>query len=184
MKKINSVISLLIILTITGHIVTTMVYLLTGFRIEILSNIFARGTYGLVLGHILLSVGMLIFKHDAKPVPGKYTRLTLRVWIQRGSGLFMLILLHAHISQMVKVLNAKPIDEPGKVVFLLINILFFATIFTHVAVSFSRAFVSLGIITDDQIINKIDVATYIVCAVGFVATVCCLVNYIIGYQVM
>lgn len=180
LKKINTIIALIIVFTLLGHIVTTMIFLLNGFRIELLNNIFARTTYALFLLHILISIYVL-FKHDAKPITVKYPKESKRVWIQRASGVVMIILLHAHISQMVMVLKQIPIEDAGKIKFCVINIMFFAAIFVHIAVSFSRAFISLGIMTEIETIEKTDRLVRILSLLAFIAMTVALISFIAGY---
>ena len=180
MKRSNSVIALITICTLIGHIFTTMLFLLTGFRIELLNNIFARTTYGLLLLHILISI-IVLLRHDAKPVSVKYPLVTKRVWIQRATGVAILILLHPHISQMVLILRQLPMEGAGKLKFILINLLFFGTIFLHIAISFSRAFISLGLMVEINSIKKCDRITYTLCLLGFLLTAICLLFFIKGY---
>lgn len=181
MKKFNSIIALIVVFTLIGHILTTLIFLLTGFRIELLNNIFARSTYVLMLLHILISIIILIKNHDAKPGPVKYPQNVYRVLIQRASGIVMILLLHAHISQMVIVLRELPMEPIGKLRFCIINILFFASIFLHIAVSFSRPFISFGWMVNTATIKKTDKTVSVLSIICFVVIVASLISFIVGY---
>lgn len=181
MKRVNSIIGLISTLTLIGHICTTMIFLTLGIRNELLSNILARSTYGLILAHVLISLTILIREHDASPVAVKYVAKTYRVWIQRISGLFILIFLHSHIGQMVKVINEVSMVAADKVRFAIINITFFVVLYTHLSVSISRALLSLGIVVDTKAIDRTDRIVMVTCVILCLVTCGTIVNFIVGY---
>lgn len=180
MKKINSCIAGISIFTLIGHIFLTMRFLLTGLRNELVSNIFARTTYALLLLHIVLSIVIMI-RQRRRGVGAAYPKQRIRVILQRGSGLAILLLLHGHIFKMVDVLHHKEMLVPDKIKFLAVNLSFFACIMLHIAVSASRIFITFGILTDGKKIERLDRIIQIVCAIGMVAISTVLIHYIIQY---
>ena len=62
------------------------------------------------------------------------------------------------------------------VLMILIEILFFGTVFTHAATSFSRALITLGLLTSPEKQRRLDKALRIICALMFVICVIVIVR--------
>ena len=86
--------------------------------------------------------------------------------MQRASGILMILLLAVHI------LGANNYYKP-KALHAVLHPLFFAIVLAHVAVSVSKAMITLGIgnakviKTVNVIVKVICIATFIACVIGF-----------------
>ena len=98
-----------------------------------------------------------------------YPKQNLETILQRVSAVLMLPLLILHINTFGLLQAAA---EKGQWVWfgllLLSQPLFYGTVLTHIAVSVTRAFITLGWLTSREKQKKIDRILYILCALAFV----------------
>ena len=109
---------------------------------------------------IRLGMSMLMFVHDGSSARS-YSGMNLRTILQRASAIGIMVMLVLHIKSF-DILHA---GTPGLIAAEIIQLLFFACVFTHIGTSFSNAFVTLGLLGDMDRKKKIDHAVYVICAV-------------------
>ena len=167
-KKLNAVLSLGIIASVLTHIVYEIIAYLTFYYNPALTKIIAFTTLGLAGLHALCSAGLLFFAHD-RGNGMRYPKLNARTLIQRVSAAAMVLMIVPHINNF-KILSS--LAGSNRVLFYVVlfsQLLFYAAVLIHVAVSVSRAFISLGLVSTGKAVRAIDVTVWILCAVLFAA---------------
>jgi hypothetical protein len=119
----------------------------------------------LVVVHAIISIllGFLGHKGAEKRKCKEYPKLNVSTMIQRISGVLMLILLVLHI------VGASNYYQP-KILHAVLHPLFFAIVLAHVAVSVSKAMITLGI-GNAKAVKIVDVAVKVICILTFIASV-------------
>ena len=165
-KKINALLSLITcVLLIIHTCYETAAYILFVYN-PVMTKITGLSLEAAFVLHAILSVISVLIKHDSKTIA--YKRLNISTTVQRISAAFMVVLLPCHIT-FSALLFGQTATKAKCYLFLAFQILFYAAIFTHVAVSFSKALITLGILEDERVMKNIDRAVVIVCVVLFAA---------------
>ena len=168
-KKINARLSLLTSLLIFFHVGSTAYHYLTLHYIPILKKLSTHPFMLSVCLHAILAMSIVFFSSDGTKLE-KYPKQNVETILQRASALLILPLLILHINTL-GLLN-KCADSgkwPLFVLLLIFQPVFYATVFTHVAVSVSRALITLGRISSLETKKKVDRGVRILCAVFFTA---------------
>ena len=169
LRKINAVISLLITFFLLDHAIFISVWMLSKGSIGVSTNLIPWILTGLVLFHAFISIDVVIsgIVNGNTQKGKKYFKNNMSTLIQRISGILMLIFTVLHIA------GAMGYITPPKIVHAIIPSLFFAIVLSHVAISTSKAFITLGVgnvrfvKTIDIVVKVICVATYIAALTGF-----------------
>ena len=92
--------------------------------------------------------------------------------LQRLSAalIFPLLILHINTFSMMKGAAEKG-QVPFILIFILAELLFFAVVVTHVAVSFTKGLVTLGLLSARETQKKLDKIVYVLGAVFYVIAV-------------
>ena len=117
-----------------------------------------------VICHIFLSIISVFILHDSKTV--KYWRFNAAIIVQRICAVLLLCLFPVHTKTFV-LLQA----HPDGIIFVLIKVaevLFYAVLFTHISVSFSRALISIGILKNIESKKRLDRIIWCICGLLFV----------------
>ena len=119
----------------------------------------------LVVVHAIISIvlGILGHKGAEKRKCKEYVKFNVPTMIQRISGVLMLILLVLHI------VGASNYYQP-KILHAVLHPLFFAIVLAHVAVSVSKAMITLGI-GNLKAVKIVDVVVKVICILTFIASV-------------
>ncbi len=169
LKKINAILGLLLMAACLTHIVLEMYHVLSGGEPQAYLKVTARICGMIAILHVLISIGMIFFIHDKKGL-GAYPRKNMETLIQRISGLLMIVLLPFHI-RISQIISAD--QERGTGVFILciaVMVLFYLTVFLHIAVSFTRALITLGVITSRRKKDQLDMTVRVIMGLGFLAS--------------
>ena len=143
-KKLNAGISLLVTGLLLLHALYQAVSYLVFYYNPFLSKLFGILISVFFAVHAVISLGCVFFLHDSKSIA--YKKLNMRTFFQRLSALVMIFLLPLHIYSFT-LLGA----AAGTRFYVLIEaaqVLFFAALFLHVALSFTNALVSLGLLEE------------------------------------
>lgn len=165
MKKANAGIGLLIILLMLGHVIYNVVSYLTYYYNPVITKVGGYALVAAIVAHAGLSMAIVFGRHDSKTVT--YKALNIRTLLQRIFAALMCVLIPVHIFTF-KLLDA----TVGTVFFnliLFVAVIFYWSVFSHVALSFSNALVSLGWLTDIKKKKVIDIIVWILCFVMFIA---------------
>jgi succinate dehydrogenase hydrophobic anchor subunit len=180
-KKTNSVISLILIILLMLHVGTTLCYLLTGwFEFDLFTKL-PRILGAVCMAHIAFSCIAVFFLNNGSQII-KYGKMNMRTIVQRVSGLVILLSLHFHIKSFEDFLfNHEPLTYQGKIVVFVIEMLFFAVVFAHVGVSFSRALISLGCIRSETVERRTDIAAGVFLVLLFAVTFFALARFLMNW---
>lgn len=165
MRKINAVFGLLTTVLLLIHAICLSVRMLSRYRIDMPDSPLPWVLTALMTVHMVLCIILWISSQkDANGTKHKeYFKLNAETYVQRITGLLIILLIVLHV------LGAANHFQP-KMLHAILHPLFFAAALAHVSVSFSRAFISLGI-GNAKAIRIIDVSTKALCCVIFAAGV-------------
>lgn len=165
LRKINALLSIICTALILDHAIFLSVWMLSRCSIAKAESFMPRILMVLVVVHAIISIilGVLGHKNAEKRKTKEYPRLNVSTIIQRVSGIFMLILLGVHI------VGASNYYQP-KILHAILHPLFFAVVLAHVAVSASKAMITLGI-GNKKVVNVVDVIIKVICVATFIAGV-------------
>lgn len=167
LKKANAVMALLALLSLCGHAGSMCFSLWTGWYNFLIAKAFAYITVISLAFHVLTSLTLFFFFHDGANL--KYQKENKAAFLQRASALAMLVLLHAHVNAYSHMATGEVLTTGKTIFYCLSEFLFFASVMTHVAVSFSKALITLGLAGSAETIHKVDIVSYIVCALAMLA---------------
>lgn len=179
MKKVNAVIGLFSIVMLICHTMIMSYSMMTGWYNYRICKMLSRGTATFMIIHIALTLFMIIFIHEKNVLFN--VKYNLRVLVQRISAVLIFLMFYIHMTAFKFIVNGNVPDLNEKIVLIVTEILFFAGVFSHAAVSFSRACISLGFISDKKHLNYIDIIAFIVCAMLFAVTSVILILFIAAY---
>lgn len=173
LRKINAVLSLVTALLLIDHAGFYTVWMLSRGSIAKSADNMPMILACLVLVHALLSIAILVRDRRGAKIqalegqapktqaPKTYPKQNIPTYIQRISGVLMLVLLGFHIAG--KVTSFQP-----AILHAIIQPVFFAAALAHISVSVSKSMITLGIGTA-KIIKIIDIIMAVICGVILVA---------------
>lgn len=171
LKKINAGLGLLSILFMILHIGFTTYSYLTMYYNPKLKNILSYPFMILVIIHVILGIVIFIRQRDGKS-HNIYPKNNFRTILQRLTAILIIPLLILHIN-IFSIMKSSANNGSSFIIYLMIiaELLFFGSVITHVVVSFSNAFITLGLITSKKVQKIIDIIMYVLGAIAFVITV-------------
>ena len=167
LKKINAALGLLSILCMLLHVGYSAFAYLTMYYNPALKRVFSIPFIVLVCLHAVCGMTIVFTKKDggrADLYPGKNVRTIL----QRVSAalIFPLLILHLNTFSLMTA-SAENGMKVFVVLLMIAELLFFAAVITHVAVSFSNGFVTLGLLSSGKTKRIMDLTAYAVGAAAF-----------------
>ena len=168
LKKINAMLALLALALMILHIGYSCFAYLTFYYNPFLTKLFAIPFMVLACLHAVCGMAVVFFQADGTRAD-LYPKQNLRTILQRGTAalIFPLLFLHINTFDMLK-----SSGEGGHlIVFWLVilgELLFFAVVLTHIAVSVTRALITMGWLGSEKIRNCLDLTIYIICGAVFV----------------
>ena len=171
LKKINAALGLLSILCMLLHVAYSVFAYLTMYYNPTLKWAFAVPFIVLVCLHAICGMMTVFSQKDGSSLE-LYPKQNLRTILQRASAalIFPLLILHLYTFNLMKASA-----EKGMTVFIILlmlaELLFFGVVITHIAVSFSNGFITLGLLSSEKKRKVIDRIMYIVGALAFVISV-------------
>ena len=165
LRKINAALSLFTTVLLMDHAIFLSVWMLSRCSIEKSADFMPRILAFLMMIHAILSIILLIKnrKGAEKNKHKKYSKLNTETYVQRITGVLIILLMGLHIA------GAANHFQP-KILHAILHPLFFAVALAHCAVSVDKAFVTLGI-GSAKFIRAVNVAMKIICCVTLVAGV-------------
>ena len=167
-KKVNAVLGLAITAALLVHIIYEIYAYLTFYYNPVLTKILAFTTLGLGALHILLSAFIVFISHD-KGKGIRYPALNIRTLLQRISAVAIAVMLILHMNTFAALSATAGTSRALFVTVLIVQVLFYLTVFVHIAVSASNAFITLGIISSGKARKTLDIIIWILCAILFAA---------------
>lgn len=178
-KKLNAVVGLICILCLCGHFCTMAYSLATGWYDYNICKSLAWATGITVSIHVALVIIIFFFLHDGSRITEK--RKNARVIVQRVSGILMIVFLHFHVKDYGFIVAGDPLIVSEKVRIIIMEAIFFAAVFSHIATSFSSALLTLGAITKEKTYNRINIAVKIICGAGFVTIMILMIRFVSSF---
>lgn len=167
MKKTNAILSILSLALLSVHALYELSAYVLFYYNPFISGLTGWLAGGAIAMHAVLSA-INLFKHsDSKTV--LYKRLNLGTVVQRATAVIMVLLFPFHINTY----DFLKINSHGAAFWLAesVYILFYSALFTHIAVSFSKALISLGKLQDDNKRRSINKAVSLICVLAAIITI-------------
>ena len=165
LKKLNALLSLAALLLLAIHLSYELFSYLTFYYNPVMTNIIAYTFMGLAAAHGLLSVLILVRKHDGSAL-GVYPSANLRTILQRASAGLIVVLLPVHVKTGDWIANHAG-GEWLLWLLIILQLLFWGAVLTHIAVSFTKALISLGVLQSTKTQRVLDLILWILCAAAF-----------------
>ena len=166
LRKINAVVSLLVTTMLLDHAIFHGAWMLSKGTVPKSANSMPWILFILMLLHAVISIVLAFLGHKGAQ-KGKfngYGNLNIATYIQRASGVLLIVLTILHIAGTAGPLN------PPKVVHAILPPAFFAIALMHTAISGSKAFITLGI-GNARVIEFVDTAIKTICLVTWIVDV-------------
>ena len=166
LSKINAIFSLICTLLIMIHSISLALWMLSFGSIPQAPSSIPRGLTVFFVIHAIISIIKMISvnKGKQKNKYNSYVKLNTPTIIQRVSGILLIIFTWLHIAGTIGIM------QPPQVVHAIVPPLFFTLVLTHVAISTSKAFITLGI-GNAAFIKKFDIIIKILCAITLIADI-------------
>lgn len=163
LRKINAVISLLCTILLMDHAIFHALWMLSKFSIP-KTAISSWILLWLMAAHASISIALAIRGHKGaeKRKCKEYPKMNIPTYIQRMGGMALLLFTALHVLGAVGVL------QPPQMVHAILPPLFFTLALAHVAVSASKALITLGI-GNAKSVKTVDIIVKVLCAVTLIA---------------
>ena len=166
LKKTNAYLSIIIMGLLVVHAGYESVSFVLMYYNPLLSKITGYLTAGTVTAHAVISMICLFVLHDNKSI--NYIKLNLRTVIQRICAIIMVVLLPVHIFAFD--LLGISIGGYGYIMTEAAQVLFYAAVFTHIAVSFEKSLITLGRLEKEATRERLNMLVAVVCLLLFIIT--------------
>ena len=171
LKQINAAVGLLSCLCMLAHMGYTVGAYIAYYYNPFLLKLFSVPFIALVCIHSILGMLTVFLQNDGGRLD-LYPKQNIRTILQRVSAALIFPLLILHINTFSLMRSSSESGNKAVIVLLiLVEILFFAAIETHVAVSFTNGFITLGMLTSRELQKKIDRVIYILGALSYLIAV-------------
>ena len=176
LKKTNAVLGLLTIVLLIAHAGYNVFCYMAMYYNPVLKQVFSLPLIIALCLHAVLGMS-LVFVHSDGTDLTVYSGFNKETILQRISAALMFPLLLIHIKTFEFMGNAAKSGALFVILLLiLIEILFFGIVFTHIATSFSRALITLGLLGDMDKKRRIDKAMRVICGLMMVISVIAVVR--------
>ena len=165
-RKLNAVLSLLTTVLLLIHAITCSIFMLSGDSVARPPVFMSWVLMGLLIIHALISIDIAMSAHaeNENRKGKKYPKKNAATIVQRLSGVLMVPATGLHIA------GATGYMVPPKVVHAIVPPLFFTMVLTHIAVSASKALITLGI-GNGKVFKVADITIKVLCAGTLIASV-------------
>jgi hypothetical protein len=164
MRKINAGLSLLTAFLLLDHGIFKAVWMISRGTVEKGGTFMSRVLFGLMLAHAAISISLAISAHagTGKRKCKSYPKWNVSTIIQRISGIALIVFTGLHVA------GAAGLMTPPPIVHAIVPAVFFTIALMHVAVSTSKAFITLGI-GNAKFVKAVDLVIKVICAATLIA---------------
>lgn len=167
LKKANAIFGLLTIAMLLVHAGYQMyAFIMFVYNPGVTKVLGALILIALIL-HMILGMSIMMFANDGSELK-KYPKENKDTILQRVSAIGILVFLFGHLNAY-EILTSHFGGVLSLIIALLIQALFFGCAFIHVGTSFSRAFVTLGLLESMETKKKIDLVVKVLLVILFIA---------------
>ena len=183
LRKINAGVSLITTILLLIHALSLAAWMLSRGSIPRIGSPVAWALAGAVVLHAILSIAIMISSHkgNKKSKVKAYPKMNVPTIVQRLSGILMLIGTGLHIADATGRLQPPNVIVAGatgvaqqppqsSLGHAILPPLFFILVMAHIAVSTSKAFITLGI-GNAKFVKRMDIAVKLLCAVTLIADI-------------
>ena len=165
LRKINAGLSLVTTVLFFNHAISLTVWMLYRCGIEKSVVNMPKALMVTTALHAILSILLAVLGHKGaeKRKCNAYPQLNISTIVQRATGIGMLLLLGLHIAGVAN--HFQP-----KILHTIMHPLFFGVCSMHIAVSVSKAMITLGI-GNAKAVKIVDITIKILCAVTWILSV-------------
>lgn len=173
MRKINALVVIVIIGMFGVHSISSALYLAGILKYQPSYQITGRRVFLVVCLHLIISL-ILYFKELSKKKKSKVNiALVAETKIQLISGILLAVLMGLHVV-LYSCYSAAKIPESLQVrgIHLIVDMLFFGTILSHLAVSIPRLAISVGLVNRELAyikVNKIVKVILLLLGLGYMS---------------
>ena len=166
LRKLNAWLSLATTLMLFDHAIFHAVWMLSRGSVEKSANSMPWVMFMLMMLHAIISIVLAVLGHKGaeKKSVKSYPKMNKDTIIQRAGGVSLILFSVIHI------LGTAGGMEPPKIIHAIFPPVFFAIALMHVAISGSKAFITLGI-GNAKFIKIVDIFIKIICLVTLIADV-------------
>lgn len=167
LKKMNAALGLLSMLCMLLHIAYSVFAYVTMYYNPTLKMVFSVPFIVLVCLHAVGGMTTLFIQKDGSRLD-LYPKQNRQTILQRVSAslIFPLLILHLNTFSLMKASAEKGLTVVI-VLLMIAELLFFGAVITHVAVSLTKGFITLGLLSSDKKRKIIDKIMYIIGAGAF-----------------
>ena len=165
LRKINAALSLFSTILILLHAIFYSVWMLSRGGIAKISAYLSQMLVVFMVAHAIISIVLAVLSRKGvkKGKYKTYPKMNVATIVQRISGVLIILLLGVHIAGSIN--HFQP-----KILHAILHPLFFIIVLAHVAVSTSKAFITLGI-GNAKAIKIIDIVAKVICGLTIIACV-------------
>ena len=168
LKKLNVALALLSTLCLLAHLGYSAFTYATMYYNPLLTKVFSIPCMVLICMHAVLAMCIVSLQGDG--TRDLYPALNRQTVLQRVTAALMFPLLIMHMNTFDLMSKSAQAGRTGVVLLLLAaSLIFYGTVLTHIAVSFSKALITLGWLSSGKARKRVDTVAYILCAVLFIA---------------
>ena len=166
LRKANAILSLITTMLLFYHAISLAAWMLSRGLIRRGSIITSFVMIGFFVVHAIISIVLIISSNKGrKKTDGNhYFKLNRATLVQRISGVLLILFTWLHIAGTIGIMTPPPL------VHAIVPPLFFTLVMAHVAISTSKAFITLGI-GDAKFVKEADALIKAVCLITLVADV-------------
>lgn len=166
LRKINAVFSLIATIFLFAHAISLAAWMLSQGVIPKMPGFASRAMTVVFVIHAIISIALIIStnKGRKKSAGNHYFKLNRATLVQRISGVLMIIFTWLHIAGTIGIMTPPP------VIHAIVPTLFFTIVMAHVAISTSKAFITLGI-GNARFVDRADVVIKVLCATTLIADI-------------
>ena len=167
LKKANAIAGLLSALFLLAHIGYNVFCYLTFFYDPMLKVVFSLPCIVLVCVHAVLGMLTLFLSSDGTRLDD-YPKQNRRIIIKRVSAALIFPLLIVHVSSFgFMQQNAQAGNTLPIVLLIMVEVLFFAVVLTHIATSLTAGLITLGLLESREVQVRMDRVIYVIGALVF-----------------
>lgn len=166
LRKINAVISLITTVLFMDHAIFNAVWMLSRGSVEKSADFMPWVLVGFMALHAIISIELAMTAHQVveKKDVASYPKKNVATVVQRISGMLLIVLTALHIAG-----TAGPL-QPPQFIHAVLPVLFYIVAFAHVAISTSKALITLGV-GNAKVIKAFDIIVKVICALTLVADI-------------
>ena len=166
LRKINSVISLITTVLLMDHALFNAAWMLSQGTITKSADFLSWVLVGLMVVHAIISIELGMSAHRVVPTKeaASYPQKNVATVVQRISGMLLIVFTALHIAG-----TAGPL-QPPPFIHAVLPVVFFAIALAHVAISTSKALITLGV-GNAKVVKVVDIVVKVICAATLIADV-------------